>query len=77
MGVHPKIVRELPGHSTVSKALDTCSHVRPSLQKEAANRLDTLLTNQGNSVAVTVAVSPAKTARSTGREKKKPAFEAG
>ncbi|HTI14507.1 MAG TPA: site-specific integrase, partial [Dictyobacter sp.] len=42
-GVHPKIVQELLGHSQISMTLDTYSHVLPSLQKEATDRLNTLL----------------------------------
>jgi integrase len=43
LGVHPKIVQELLGHSQISITLDTYSHVLPSLQKEAVQRLDSLL----------------------------------
>jgi integrase len=39
-GVHPKIVSERLGHSTVSLTLDTYSHVLPSLQDEVARKLD-------------------------------------
>ncbi len=46
MGVHPKIVQELLGHSTVSITLDIYSHALPSLQEEAVNRLNTLLSKQ-------------------------------
>ena len=42
-GVHPKVVQERLGHSQVSVTLDTYSHVAPSLQREAAERLDGLL----------------------------------
>jgi len=42
-GIHPKIVSERLGHSTVGITLDIYSHVVPSLQVEAANRLDELL----------------------------------
>ncbi|MDQ2903280.1 MAG: site-specific integrase, partial [Chloroflexota bacterium] len=43
MGVHPKIVQERLGHSQIMVTLDTYSHVLPSLQEEAAQRLDQLL----------------------------------
>ncbi len=43
MGVHPKIVQERLGHSQIMITLDTYSHVLPSLQEEAARRLDHLL----------------------------------
>lgn len=41
-GVHPKIVQERLGHSQISLTLDTYSHVLPSMQKEAADKLDRL-----------------------------------
>ncbi|BCL83681.1 hypothetical protein ccbrp13_61460 [Ktedonobacteria bacterium brp13] len=43
LGVHAKVVQELLGHSQISLTLDTYSHVLPSLQEEAVNCLDTLL----------------------------------
>lgn len=46
LDVHPKIVQELLGHSQISLTLDTYSHVLPSLQAEAVNKLGTLLSNQ-------------------------------
>ena len=39
-GVHPKIVSERLGHSTISITLDTYSHVLPGLQEAAAQRFD-------------------------------------
>ena len=42
-GVHPKIVRERLGHSTVALTLDVCSHVLGSLQRDAADKLDEML----------------------------------
>jgi len=41
--VHPKIVQDMLGHSTVLTTLDTYSHVMPTLQAEAIRRLDLLL----------------------------------
>ena len=43
-GVHPKIVSERLGHSTVGITLDTYSHVLPGLQEAAALRFDEGLT---------------------------------
>lgn len=43
-GVHPKIVQERLGHSQISVTMDTYSHVLPSLQVEAAGKLDDILT---------------------------------
>jgi integrase len=42
-GVHPKVVSELLGHSTVAITLDVYSHVIPSMQREAAQVMDDLL----------------------------------
>ncbi|TMG06717.1 MAG: site-specific integrase, partial [Chloroflexi bacterium] len=42
-GVHPKIVSERLGHSSVSITLDIYSHVAPNLQADAAAGLDALL----------------------------------
>ena len=42
-GVHPKIVSERLGHSTVGITLDVYSHVLPGMQEEAATRTDTAL----------------------------------
>jgi integrase len=42
MGVHPKVVQELLGHSNISTTMDIYSHVLPSMQQEAANKLDDL-----------------------------------
>ncbi len=42
-GVHPKVVQELLGHSQISLTLDTYSHVLPSMQKEAADKMDAII----------------------------------
>ena len=39
-GVHPKVVSERLGHSTINITLDTYSHVMPDMQDEAAEKLD-------------------------------------
>ncbi len=41
-GEHPKVVQERLGHGRISMTLDTYSHVLPSMQKEAAAKLDRL-----------------------------------
>jgi integrase len=46
-GVHPKVVQERLGHSQISVTLDTYSHVLPTLQREAADKLDQVLTPTG------------------------------
>ena len=43
MGVHPKIVQDLLGHSTIAVTMDTYSHVAPGLHLEAIQKLDLLL----------------------------------
>jgi integrase len=42
-GVHPKVVAERLGHSSVNLTLNTYSHLLPGLQKEAAETLGKLL----------------------------------
>ncbi len=42
-GVHPKIVSERLGHSSITLTLDTYSHILPGMQDEAANKLDVML----------------------------------
>jgi integrase len=42
-GVHPKVVSERLGHSSITITLDTYSHVLPSMQREAAERVAALI----------------------------------
>ena len=42
-GVHPKVVQERLGHSTISVTLDTYSHTTPGLQAAAAETFDKAL----------------------------------
>ncbi len=42
-GTHPKVVQERLGHSNISMTMDIYSHCLPSMQKEAASKLDGLL----------------------------------
>jgi integrase len=42
-GVHPKIVSERLGHSSIAMTLDRYSHVSMTRQQEAADRLDAAL----------------------------------
>lgn len=48
-GVHPKIVQERLGHSSIQVTLDTYSHVAPGLQEAAANSFDNAVLNGINS----------------------------
>lgn len=43
MGIHPQVVHELLGHSSIGVTMEVCSHVMPTLQKEAMTALDRLL----------------------------------
>lgn len=42
-GMHPKVVSERLGHSTIKLTMDTYSHVSDALQHEAAQQLEGLL----------------------------------
>jgi integrase len=42
-GVHPKVVSDMLGHSTVAITLDTYSHVTPAMHRQAASVMDDLL----------------------------------
>jgi len=43
--VHPKVVSEMLGHSSVAITLDRYSHVIPTMQEEAALQMDRLLSD--------------------------------
>jgi integrase len=43
-GVHPKVVSEMLGHSTITLTLDTYSHLVPVLHDQAAELMDAILT---------------------------------
>jgi integrase len=55
-GIHPKIVQERLGHSSIQITLDTYSHVAPGLQEAAAARFDEGLAPRQKSEAEKVAV---------------------
>ena len=38
-GVHPKVVQERLGHSTIAMTMDTYSDVLPSMQEDVARKL--------------------------------------
>jgi integrase len=42
-GIHPKVVSERLGHSTISITLDTYSHAIPAMQEEAAEKIAALV----------------------------------
>lgn len=47
LGESPRVAMEILGHSQISMTLNTYSHVVPSLQRAAADRLRALLAAQG------------------------------
>lgn len=48
-GVHPKVVQDLLGHSTIAITLDTYSHVMPALAKDASALMSSLVPGQWQS----------------------------
>jgi integrase len=42
-GVNPRVVMEVLGHSQITLTLNTYSHVLPSLTRDAAERMESLL----------------------------------
>lgn len=49
MGVHPKVVQEILGHSEISMTMDTYSHVLPTMQKDAMVKLNQAFREEGPS----------------------------
>jgi integrase len=45
LGINPKIVQEILGHSEISMTMNTYSHVLPMMQKDAMGKLDDLFRN--------------------------------
>ena len=50
-GIHPKVVSERLGHSSIAITLDTYSHVVPGLQEAAASQLASLIRGDSSSSA--------------------------
>jgi integrase len=42
-GVHPKIVQQMLGHSSITITLDTYSHVLPNMQEKAVEAMENIL----------------------------------
>lgn len=42
-GVHPRVVMETLGHSQISLTMNTYSHVLPALQRDAADKMEAVL----------------------------------
>lgn len=47
-GVHPKVVQERLGHSSIAITLDTYSHAIPAMQEDAASTVAALVDNSGD-----------------------------
>jgi integrase len=47
-GIHPKVVQERLGHSSIAITLDIYSHVTPGMQHQAAEALDTILSKKNS-----------------------------
>lgn len=45
-GVHPKVVQDMLGHSSITTTMDTYSHVMPTIHDDAVRRLDSILENR-------------------------------
>jgi integrase len=46
LGVHPKVVQELLGHTQIGMTRDVYSHVLPGMQQDAMSKLDAALLQQ-------------------------------
>ena len=44
-GIHPKVVQERLGHSSIAMTMDVYSHVLPSMQEDVARKFDEMLEN--------------------------------
>lgn len=42
-GTHPRVVIEMFGHSTIALTMNTYSHVIPALERDAADRMNAIL----------------------------------
>ncbi len=45
-GVHPKVVQELLGHSKIATTMDVYSHVMPSMQRDAMDKMNDVFKEQ-------------------------------
>jgi len=48
LGVHPKVVQELLGHTHISMTMDIYSHVLPGMQQDAMSKLNDVLSMPNN-----------------------------
>ena len=54
-GVHPKIVQERLGHSSIAVTIDTYSHITPGLQEMAAQRIEMAIGDEAMKILSTEA----------------------
>lgn len=45
--IHPKVMSERLGHSTIAITMDLYSHVMPTMQREASNTINTMFVDEG------------------------------
>lgn len=50
VGIPPKVVQEMLGHSTIVMTLDTYSHVIPDMKKDAAAKINNLFERKNSSI---------------------------
>ena len=55
-GVHPRLVMEILGHSSITVTMNIYSHVMPTMQGEVADKMDLILNHDPNAMAVSLAV---------------------
>jgi integrase len=48
LGVHPKVVQEVLGHSQIFVTMDIYSHILPTLQEEAMHHLNEVLSSSAS-----------------------------
>jgi len=61
-GVHPRVIREILGHSQIAVTMNLYAHVIPAMRKEVAGQMDAILSpppaDKGQTAAKTAANNP-------------------
>ncbi|CAN5256873.1 hypothetical protein BH24CHL10_BH24CHL10_08040 [soil metagenome] len=47
-GVSPRVIQDMLGHSTITTTMSVYAHVIPELQRDAAARMDAILSPKGS-----------------------------
>ena len=47
-GVSPRVIQDMLGHSTITTTMRVYAHVIPELQRDAAARMDAILSPEGS-----------------------------